>query len=404
MRARAKLFLRAALWAVLCSSVTGLVGTLAGAQTQPAAAAAPRIGVVKAIEGNQITFTPDSGPQVTITVQDATRFLRIAPGEKNLKNATPMQLRDLQIGDRIMIGSKPASDGGPAVVSTVVVMKRSDLDARHQQELQDWQKRGVDGPAADVNTAAGTVTITVGALAAKKNVVIHTSPATVIRRYSANSVKFDDAKASSLQELHSGDQVRARGERNTDGSEIAAEEIVFGSFRNIAGTINSVDASASTVDVHDLISKKSITVKVTPDSQLRGLPPEMAQRIAARLKAAMLGGASAEGNSGGEGKAQSPPGGPGGGPPGSSGGMGGRGGGPPDLQRMLSRLPAGSLNDLHKGDAVVVLSTEDGGGPGSVVTLLTGVEPILQAAPGASGASILTPWSLGAPAGDAGGP
>ena len=53
---------------------------------------------------------------------------------------------------------------------------------------------------------------------------------------------------------------------------------------NIAGTINSVDASSSSLSVHDLLSKKNITIQVTSDSQLRKLSPEMAQRIAARLK------------------------------------------------------------------------------------------------------------------------
>ena len=43
------------------------------------------------------------------------------------------------------------------------------------------------------------------------------------------------------------------------------------------------------LSVHDLLSKKNLTVKVTSDSQLRQLPAEMAQRIAARLK----GGANA---------------------------------------------------------------------------------------------------------------
>jgi hypothetical protein len=72
---------------------------------------------------------------------------------------------------------------------------------------------------------------------------------------------------------------------------------------------------------------------------------------------------------------------------------------------MLSRVPAVALSDLHKGDAVVMVSTEDDSGAGgTVITLLSGVEPILQAAPGASSTSILTPWSLGAPSGDAGGP
>jgi hypothetical protein len=88
----------------------------------------------------------------------------------------------------------------------------------------------------------------------------------------------------------------------------------------------------------------------------------------------------------------------------SEGAAGRRPGGAPDLQQMLNRMPAVALTDLHKGDAVVALSTEGTGGVGTTITLLTGVEPILEAAPNASGASILTPWSLSAPSGDAGGP
>ena len=64
------------------------------------------IGAIKAINGTQITLTPDSGPDVNVTVQPTTRILRIAPGEKDLKNATPIQLQDLQIGDRILVGGK----------------------------------------------------------------------------------------------------------------------------------------------------------------------------------------------------------------------------------------------------------------------------------------------------------
>ena len=84
--------------------------------------------------------------------------------------------------------------------------------------------------------------------------------------------------------------------------------------------------------------------------------------------------------------------------------MGGRSGDSPDFQRLLTRAPATSLTDLHKGDAVLILSTAGSTGVGTVITLLSGVGPILRAAPGASSASLLTPWSLSAPSGDAGGP
>jgi hypothetical protein len=376
-------------------------------QAPGASAAGRRVGAVKAINGTVITLTPDSGPDLSITVQATTRLLRIAPGEKDLKNATPIQLQDLQVGDRILVAGKASDDNLSLAASTVVVMKHSDLEARHQQDLQDWQKRGVDGLAKAVDAAAGTVTISVRS----KDVVIHTSSTTVIRRYAPDSVKFDDAKPGTLQQIHPGDQVRARGDRSADGSELAAEEIVSGSFPGIAGTVNSVDASSSTLSVHDLLTNKTVVIKIAPDSQLRHLSPEMAQMIAMRLKGGAAGGAngaalssgSATNNQGAR-PVAAPGAGAGGTGAGGNGGGIGRPGGAPDVQRMLSRAPAATLTDLHKGDAVIILSTEGTAGVGTVITLVSGVEPILQAAPSASSAALLTPWSMSAPGGDAGGP
>src|SRR5579863_1737051 len=244
-----------------------------------------RIGAVKAINGTALTLTPDSGSDLNVTVEPATRIVRIAPGEKDLKNATQIQLQDVQVGDRVLVGGKLSDDKLSLAASSVVVMKKTDLQARDQQTLQDWQKRGVDGLASAVDASAATIVIT----SKGKNVVIHTSSTTVIRRYLPDSVKFEDAKPSTLKEVHGGDQVRARGDRNADGTDVTAEEIVSGTFRNFAGTINSVDASSSTLSVHDLLSKKNVTIKVTPDSLLRKLPPEMAQMMAKRLKGTAAG-------------------------------------------------------------------------------------------------------------------
>jgi len=368
---------------------------------------AKRIGAIKAINGTEITLTPDSGPDVKITVQPATQIVRFAPGETNVNNATQIQLQDLQVGDRIRATGWASDDNLPLPVLKIVVMKRSDLEARHQQDLQDWQKRGVGGLVTAVDAAAGTVTISVVSFAGEKELVVHSSKTTVIRRYAPDSVKFDDARPSTLHEVRVGDQVRARGERKADGTELAADEIVSGSFRNIAGTVNSVDASASTLSVQDLLSKKTVLVKVTADSQLRHLPPEMALRIATRLKGSSAG-ATAAGPASSPPPAQTPvsavsPKTPEGAIPGGSG-MGGRSGGAPDLQQMLSRMPAASLADLHKGDAVMLVSTEGGAGTGTAIQLLSGVEPILQASPTAGQAMMLAPWSLGAPSSDAGGP
>lgn len=260
---------------------------------------------------------------------------------------------------------------------------------------------------SSVDPAAGTVKISVTALSGKKEITVQASKNTVIRRYAPDSVKFDDAKASSLQDIHPGDQLRARGDRSADGLQVSADEIVTGSFRNIAGTVNSVDASAGTVSVQDLLSKKAVVVKVTNESQLHQLPPEMAQRIAIRLKSSMPPGTPGAGGTGsGPAAANSRQGAAGGSPAGgagmNSGAPGGmRAGGSADFQQVLSRMPTITLADLHKGDAVVVVATEGATSASTAITLLTGVEPILQAAPTAGQAMMLTPWSLGgAPAGD----
>jgi len=243
-----------------------------------------------------------------------------------------------------------------------------------------------------MDLSAQTVTISVPGFGGNKTVKVTVAKNTIVRRYAPDSIKFDDAKTASLAEVKSGDQLRARGERSSDGSELSAQEIVFGTFRNIAGTVISADAAKNTLTVTDLATKKPVLLDISADSQLRKLSPMIAQRIAMRLKGTKEG-------SGGAGAGTPPSAGmarPGGVPPVGEG-ANGRNGGPPDFQQMLSRMPGVTLADLQKGDAVMIVSTE---GTASAlpkaVTLLTGVEPILSAPPDIGRAAmLLSPWNLG---------
>jgi hypothetical protein len=379
---------------------------------ESATAVARRIGAIKTIQGNALTLTADSGAEVSVTVQPNARIVRIAPGAKDLKDATPVQLQDLQVGDRIRVRGQAGSEQNQIAALEVIVMARTDLDARRQQEQQDWQKRGMGGLVSSVDPATGTVTVSVTGLGGKKDIAVHTTKSTVFRRYAPDSVKFDDAKPSTLAEIRPGDQLRARGDRAPDGSEVTAQEVVTGSFRNVAGTLNSVDANAGTVNVQDLLSKRAVVVKITPESQLHKLPPEFAQRIATRLKASMppgtpgaaANGTNAQQGSQGAAKPQTEAPGRAEPPAGNGAGMGAgmRAGAGADFQQILSRMPVVTLADLHKGDALLIVATEgSSSGAAIAITLLSGVEPILQAAP-SSQAMMLTPWSLGgAPPGDA---
>lgn len=404
---------RMAAWILILSFAAALADPhWLAAQANAAAGAgdasiAKAVGTIKTVQADSLTITAESGGDVTAKLTASTKILRVPPGEKDLKNATVLQAQDLQPGDRVLVRGQSAGDAHAIAALTVIVMKQSDVSAQHQREREDWQKRGVDGVVEKADAATGTITISSGGLGAKNSIAVHAGKETVLRRYAPDSVKFDDAKPGPLDQVKVGDQLRARGTRTADGSELNAEEIVSGTFRNIAGTITSIDAANNSVTVHDVIAKAPVVVRITSDSRIKKLPPEMAQRFAARLK----GGPGAMGGTQANGQSKSAPNsspdnaaknsnGPAQGSnevahrPG--GGIGGNG--PPDLQRLLSRLPDSKLADLQKGDAIVILTTE-GGNSGTVtaIELVAGVEPILTAAPTRS---LLSPWSLNASGGE----
>jgi hypothetical protein len=372
------------------------------------------VGTVKAIVGNAVTMTTDAGAELAVNVQDSTRLVKTAPGQKDLTGATAIQLKDLQVGDRILVRGTPSDDSKSIAATAIIVMKKSDIEQKQANERADWQKRGVGGLVTAVDAASGTITISSAALSGNKSVVIHTAKDTVIRRYAPDSIKFDDAKLATLDQILPGDQLRARGDRNPEGTELNAQEIVSGSFRNIAGTVISTDAAANTLTVTDLKTKKPVTVKLTQDSQFRKLPAMMAQIMAAKMGGAASGtnGApaagnnSAGGNGGAGGSASANPQ-PGSAVPGATpgarpaGGAGnGRAGGGQDFQQILSRIPPATLADLVKGDAVMIVATQGtGDGPVTAITMLSGVDPILAATSKGGQQMFLTPWNLEASGG-----
>ena len=369
---------------------------------------AKAVGTIKSIQADSITIAAASGGEVTAKLMASTKILRVLPGEKNLKNATALQPQDLQLGDGVRVRGQASADGHTIAALEVIVVKQADVAARQQQDRDDWQKRGVGGLVTYVDAAAGTITISSGGTGANRSIAIHIAKDTILRRYAPDSVKFDDAKPALVDQIKVGDQLRARGTRNPDGSEVSAEEVVTGAFRNIAGTIKAIDASNSTMTVQDAIRKSAVVVKVSPDSQMKKLPPEMEKRIAMSLKSTAGGGSGDQPAANGQVQSTTGQGaaaGTGGIRPGmespAAHGPGGNGNSPPDLQRLLSRLPNSTLADLQKGDAVMIVSTE-GGDSGTVtaITLLAGVDAILTAAPNRSASSLLSPWSLGAPGGE----
>jgi hypothetical protein len=374
------------------------------------------LGTITGISGTTLTVKTDAGDTRAVDVPAATSLKRIAPGQKDLSTAETIQFSDLANGDRVLVRLDPNGTGANGQAQQIIAIKQADVAQKQQKDREDWQRRGIGGLVKSVDPASGVILVTSGVGATAKTITVHATKATTLKRYAPASVSFDAAVAAPIDAIHAGDQLRARGAKSADGLSINADEVISGTFRNISGTVGAIDPATSSFTIKDLVTKKQLTVKITPDAQMKRLPEMMAKMLAARLKggSGAGGGAGASsayspqgqrggsgqyagsGSPGGAGRAGGDSGGQGSGLGSGSGAGGsgfsggGQGGGDPN--QMLSRLPAIQLSDLKKGDAVMLVST-DGTTDVTAITLLAGVEPLLEA-PAAS-QSLLNNWSMG---------
>jgi len=366
---------------------------VAKAQAQAPAAMGREIGTVKAITGNSITLATDAGQQVAVSVAAGAHILQLAPGSTNLKDAQSIALDGVSVGDRILVTGKAGDSAGAFTALRVILMKSSDIAQKRAMEEADWQRRGMGGIVSAVDPGTGALTVLLGA----KKVQVQTSGSTQFRRYAGDSVKFEDAVPGTLAQIHAGDQLRARGTKSDDGLSMQADEVVSGSFKNLSGLIASINPAGGTLTLKDLATKRTMTVKVTANSNIHALPPQAAKMFAARAQ----GGAAGRGQ--GQGSAR---------PAGAQaeGSMSERGSGRgsgrsagADLSQMVNRLPEETIADLKVGDAIMVVASQADPGSAQVtaVTVLSGVEPILQAAPGGTDMT-LSPWNVGGDAPETG--
>jgi len=144
---------------------------------------------------------------VTILVQDATKLVRIAPGQKDLKNAAPIQLQDVQVGDRILVRAKLADDGKSVLAASVNAIKRTFSKSKHVT-AKKWQKHGCRRSSQQRGSGHKSIIVSLPAIGEKKD-PRSISKDTVLRRYAPDSVNSTNAKARPLDQIKPGDQLRS---------------------------------------------------------------------------------------------------------------------------------------------------------------------------------------------------
>ena len=363
---------------VLCASALPLAaqtpaGQTPAAQTPTSDSAITALSVMGTVselksDTRQVIVTTSAGNQVTVTLSDRTVYMRIPPGEKTKDKFIKINPTDFGVGDSVFARGRMSEDRKSMPALEFYVMSKGDIAQQRERERDEWRKRGIAGTVSAVNADTKEITIDARTAEGAKPIVVTTTAETKFRRYAPDSVRFSDAKPSAITELKPGDQLRALGNKSTDGARFSADEIVTGAFQTIGGAITEVNAEKQEIKINDLQSKQPVTIVVSKDSQMKRLTPELLTALTPPKPGAPANTA----------------------PPAKGSG---------DLQEMFDQLPAVTLQELKPGESILISSTK-GADPARVtaIAVVSGVGPLLQNNQGGRPAAVsLGAMSLGGP-------
>ncbi|HET6979428.1 MAG TPA: hypothetical protein VFI24_24055 [Pyrinomonadaceae bacterium] len=348
---------------VLCTLALFAGATVLNAQTpppnDPAITALSVMGVVSELKADtrQVIVTTAAGSVVVVTLSDRTVFMRIPPGEKTKDKFIKIAPTDFILGDSVFARGRMSEDRKNLPALEFYVMSKGDIAEKKERERSEWTKRGIAGTVSAINAETKEISVDSRTAEGPKPIIITASGDTKFRRYAPDSVRFSDAQPGSFTDLKVGDQLRAQGTKNADGTRFTPEEIVTGSFQTISGTVTELDAAKKEIKIKDLQSQQVVAIVVSNDSSMRRLTPEMITALTAPAK------------------------------------------GSADLQEMFDQLPAFALQDLKTGDSILISSTK-GADPTRVtaIAVVSGVGPLLQnKQTGRATAVSLGAMSLGGP-------
>ena len=370
--------------------LTGLSAIMIAQGASAQAPAAPRnrvIGVVTAVDPSSslVSIKTDAGDVYAVTAGAETKLLRLAPGERDLTKAQAIQFTEISVGDRVL-AQGPVKDAEKTLEAVRIIdMSQADIAKKNLEEQSEWHKRGAAGVVTLKDETASQVTLRLPSMTGDGELVkVTVTPKTVLKRYAPGSVKYSDAKISTFAELQMGDQIRVLGNKDEASGAIQAEQIIGGSFVNVAATVTSVDAAAGMIVAKNIETGKPVNIKVTAETNLRRMPQMGGMGGGTggpRAGAASGQAAAAQGSetakSGGASGAPSGAATGGQAGPGSTGNQ--RRGG--DLSHFMESMPKVGLDSLKPGETIVVASSKSSS-PDDVIaiTVLAGAEGLVAMA------------------------
>jgi preprotein translocase subunit YajC len=353
---------------VVCAAANNSFAQAPASGTSQASAAQSRIvGEVTAVDKatNQVTIKADSGESIIIATSDTSAVLRLPAGETSAQKAVKITPGDIAVGDRIF--AKVAGGGNPVVVSQIVVSGGAVSAAASPDPARQRvdRARGLNGRITALNPEKKEISVQSRSRDGVGTITILTSDGTRFFRYAPDSMDVKDASRSSFAGLKVGDQLRALGDTNEDGTRFTADEIISGLTARTGGQVIAVNPGSNEVAIKNN-QGQTITVAIGARSKLRRVSTEDVASLEANRPARPDRPAATAGQPpaqdgrprerrerpAGEERRPRP----------------GRG-----IQEMIETLPAIKLSDLKKGDQVFVQGTQ-GADPAHVtaIMLMTG--------------------------------
>ena len=344
-----------------------------------------------------ISVKTDTG-ETTVKYSDQTKLLELPPGEADVKKATPVKAEGISAGDHILARVQTKDPTGlPA--GTIYINRASDIAKENAAKAQEWQTQAVSGFAESIDIAGKKAMIKVkgAAGAPDRDVALDLSGPVSYQRFSDKSLEYERADLAGVKP---GDHVRVLGTKNADVTQIKVTDLAADAIRQIGATVKSVDPATGTISAVDT-AKKPVTINVRPSTKVKALDEQTAQMIARIVNPSYQGAGRRGGGGGGEARGGGRGiGGPGGAGPGDDapGGKGryarggGRGRGGNQIQNLIDSQPDQKVADLKSGDAIIV-SGPATGDSFTAMMVLSGVDPILRAAPSQGADPLGSGWS-----------
>lgn len=335
-------------------------------------------GEVKSVDGKKIVLQTKDGA-IDVVLSDKTEYKKIPADNPSLKAAVDAALSDIVAGDRLIATGEVSADKKQIPANKVFIISKADIAKKLSAESEAWRTRGISGRVTAVNPETNQITISVKNLMGETSVVITPKEDAEMFRYSPESNKFSDAKASNIKEINVGDTIRGLGDKGADGTTFTAEKLISGAFQTLVGTVKSVDTAKNEVVIEDNKTKQNVTVAIGKGSQLKKFPEEMATRLA-MMQAMQASGAKPPQGATPPNSGNNPP------PRPPAGGQGdgegeGRGAGKPrgDVNEIFDNLPQITAEDLKVGDMIAVSSSKTADVSRiTAIRLAAGIEPFLK--------------------------